>query len=148
MTPTRYQLSLIFKMNKQNIVCLDVGEKRIGVAVADTSIKIAVPFDTLDVDDDINSTVLKLLDTEKADVLVVGYPRNQSGDTTAQTKYVEKFVDMLGPMDTNIVFQDESLTSVMAEKQLSDHGRPYKKGDIDALAAAIILQDYLEQNVG
>ncbi len=135
-------------MNKHNIVCLDVGEKRIGVAVADTSIKIAVPFDTLEVDDAINETILKLLSTEQADVLVVGYPRNQSGETTAQTQFVEDFINGLGEISPKVVFQDESLTSVMAEKQLSDHGRPYKKGDIDALAAAIILQDYLERTVG
>ena len=147
MTPTKYQSSSIFYMSKQNIVCLDVGEKRIGVAVADTSIKIAVPFDTLDVDETINETIIKLLSTEQADVLVVGYPRNQSGDATAQTKFVEDFIKSLGELDVKVVFQDESLTSVAAEKQLKEHNRPYKKGDIDALAAAIILQDYLEQEI-
>jgi len=134
-------------MSRQDIVCLDVGEKRIGVAVADTSIKIAVPFDTLEVDDVINETILKLLDTENADILVVGYPRNQSGEVTAQTKYVEDFIKSLGELKPKLVFQDESLTSVAAEKQLREHNRPYKKGDIDALAAAIILQDYLEQGI-
>lgn len=147
MTPTKYQSSSISYMSKQNIVCLDVGEKRIGVAVADTSIKIAVPFDTLDVDETINETIIKLLSTEQADVLVVGYPRNQSGDATAQTKFVEDFIKSLGELDVEVVFQDESLTSVAAEKQLKEHNRPYKKGDIDALAAAIILQDYLEQEI-
>ena len=44
----------------------------------------------------------------------------------------------------NIVFQDESLTSVMAEDRLKASGKPYEKGDIDAMAATIILQDYLE----
>jgi len=147
MISTKYQSSSIFNMSRQNIVCLDVGEKRIGVAVADTSIKIAVPFDTLEVDDDINGTILKLLETEQADVLVVGYPRNQSGDATAQTKFVEDFIHSLGELEIKVVFQDESLTSVAAEKQLKEHNRPYKKGDIDALAAAIILQDYLEQGI-
>ena len=44
----------------------------------------------------------------------------------------------------DIVYQDESLTSVMAEEKLKSSGKPYEKADIDALAAALILQDYLE----
>lgn len=129
-----------------NIVCLDVGEKRIGVAVADTSIKIAVPFDTILVDGHEIESIARIVITERADTIVVGYPRNQSGETTAQTEYVEEFAKKLEDIAPNIVFQDESLTSVAAENQLASHGRPYSKGDIDAQAASIILQDYLEAN--
>ena len=58
------------------------------------------------------------------------------------------FTKKLEYLDKKIVFQDESLTSVMAEQRLKSYGRPYAKGDIDAQAATIILQDYLEQNYG
>lgn len=133
-------------MSSQNIVCLDVGEKRIGVAVADSAVRIAVPFETIDVDGDEVETIAKIVITEKADTIVIGYPRNQSGETTVQTVYVEAFADRLKDIAPNIVFQDESLTSVLAEQQLAVHKRPYSKGDIDAQAAAIILQDYLEAN--
>ncbi len=131
-------------MASQNIVCLDVGEKRIGVAVADTSIRIAVPFETVEVDGNEIEAIAKIVITERAEIIVVGYPRNQSGEVTAQTKYVEAFAEKLKDLAPAIEFQDESLTSVMAEEQLVAHNRPYTKGDIDAQAAAIILTDYLE----
>ena len=51
-------------------------------------------------------------------------------------------------MEVKIAFQDESLTSVMAEQRLIAHKKPYSTGDIDSQAAAIILQDYLEVNYG
>lgn len=129
-----------------NLVCLDVGEKRIGVAVADTSVRIAVPFETIDVDGSEFESIAKIVLAENAKTLVVGYPRNQSGEATAQTQYVEEFAGRLKDIAETIVFQDESLTSVMAEQQLISYKRPYSKGDIDARAAAIILQDYLEMN--
>lgn len=132
-------------MSNQNIVCLDVGEKRIGVAVADTGIRIAVAYDTIDVDGNEIEAIAKIVTDEEASVIVLGYPRNQSGQATEQTAYVEAFADKLRDIAPSIVFQDESLTSVIAEQQLAVHKKPYSKGDIDARAAAIILQDYLEE---
>jgi len=129
-----------------NIVCLDVGEKRIGVAVGDSDIRIAVPLDTIDVDGSEIESIAETLINEKADTLVIGYPRNQSGEPTAQSQYVEEFADKLKDVAPKIEYQDESLTSVLAEQQLKGYGRPYKKSDIDAQAASIILQDYLEAN--
>ena len=127
-----------------NAICLDIGEKRIGVAVGDSDVRIAVPFDTIDVDGGEIEAIAEILLKEKADVLVIGYPRNQSGEPTAQSKFVEQFAAKLSDIAPNIVFQDESLTSVIAEQQLAAYNRPFKKADVDAQAAAIILQDYLE----
>ena len=129
-----------------NIVCLDVGEKRIGVAVGDSDIRIAVPLETIEVDGNEVVAIAQIYTQEKADILVVGYPRNQSGEPTAQSKTVEEFTTKLADIAPNIVFQDESLTSVIAEQQLIAYDRPYSKSDIDAQAAAIILTDYLEAN--
>jgi len=128
------------------IVCLDVGEKRIGVAVGDSVVRIAIPFETIEVDGNEIQSIAETLNRENADILVIGYPRNQSGEPTAQTKIVEKFADRLSNIAPKIVFQDESLTSVIAEQQLAGYNRPYSKSDVDAQAAAIILQDYLESN--
>jgi len=128
------------------IVCLDVGEKRIGVAVGDSVIRIAVPFETIEVDGSEIEAIAETYIKERADVLVVGYPRNQSGEPTAQSRFVEDFAARLSYISPNIVFQDESLTSVIAEQQLIAYKRPYTKADIDAQAATIILQDYLEAN--
>ncbi len=130
--------------NTQTLVCLDVGEKRIGVAVADTAVRIAVPFETIEVDGNEIEAIATIVIKQDADTLVVGYPRNQAGEATAQTDYVTAFADKLKDIAANIVFQDESLTSVLAEDQLLKHKQPYTKADIDAQAAALILQDYLE----
>jgi len=135
-------------MASRTFVCLDVGEKRIGVAVADLGVRIAVPFATVDVDGSEIESIAEIVIKEQADTIVVGYPRNQQGEATAQTNYVEKFTERLTYLDKKIVFQDESLTSVLAEQQLTAHKRPYTKADIDAQAAAIILQDHLEQYYG
>jgi putative Holliday junction resolvase len=123
-----------------------VGEKRIGVAVGDTGIRIAVPFDTIDVDGNEICAITEVILKEKAETLVIGYPRNQAGEKTKQTKFVEEFASKLVDIVPSIVFQDESLTSVIAEQQLIEYKRPYSKADIDAQAATIILQDYLEAN--
>ena len=133
-------------MRSKNIVCLDVGEKRIGVAVADTAIRIAIPLETVEVDGHEIEAITKIVASEGVETIVIGYPRNQSGEATAQTQYVEQFSYGLKGIASEIVFQDESLTSVMAENRLKSYKKPYKKVDIDALAAAIILQDYLEEN--
>lgn len=130
----------------KSFLALDVGEKRIGVAVGDSSVRIAVPFDTIDVDGNEIKRIARLVVDEKTDIVVVGYPRNQSGEPTAQTQFVENFAKQLIDIAPELVFQDESLTSVIAEQRLKGYGRPYSKGDIDAQAAAIILQDYMEQN--
>ena len=128
------------------IMCLDVGEKRIGVAVGDSGVRIAVPFETIEVNGKEVEEIAELYTMQKADILVVGYPRNQSGESTAQTKFVTDFVEKLQDISPKIVYQDESLTSVIAQERLAGYNRPYTKADIDAQAAAIILQDYIEAN--
>ncbi len=133
-------------MKTRSLVCLDVGEKRIGVAVADTAVRIAVPFTTILVDGTEIQAIHEIVINENADTIVIGYPRNQLGESTAQTGFVEQFAQKLEDSAATIVFQDESLTSVLAEEQLKVHKKPYSKGDVDAQAAAIILQDYLEAN--
>lgn len=135
-------------MSSRTLVGLDVGEKRIGVAVADIGIRIAVPFETVEVDGSEIEQIAQVVMKEAAGKIVVGYPRNQAGEPTTQTDYVEQFAKRLETLEVDIVFQDESLTSVMAEQRLAAYKRPYSKGDIDAQAATIILQDYLEAHYG
>lgn len=135
-------------MSSQTLICLDVGEKRIGVAVADTGVRIAIPLATVLVDGSEIESIAKIANFENASKIVVGYPRNQSGEATAQTNFVELFTKKLEYLELPIVFQDESLTSVIAEQRLIASKKPYTKGDIDAQAATIILQDYIEANHG
>jgi putative Holliday junction resolvase len=83
-------------MSKKNLICLDVGTRRIGVALADSSIRIAIPFTTVEVDDENHSEVdeiNKIIVNEKIDIMVVGLPRNLSGEETAQSVYTKKFAE-------------------------------------------------------
>ena len=131
-------------MPTRNLLALDVGEKRIGMAMADTAVRIAVPFGWLEHTETILTDLAEVLLRHEIDVIVVGYPRIQLGESTKQTAYVEEFVKTIAELDIDaeIVYQDESLTSVQAEARLGT--RIKNKGEIDAEAASIILQDYLE----
>ena len=126
-------------------LCLDVGEVRTGVAVADSKVRIPIPYETFSMDkSSLRTEVARLVAVHDADTIVIGYPRNQSGEPTAQTRFVEGQAETLQDMDVHIVFQDESLSSVEAERRLKSRHRPYGKADIDAEAACIILESYLE----
>lgn len=129
---------------KRTYLSLDVGEKRIGVALGDDAVRIAIPSGYIEVDGTEFDQIVRKVHDEGVSVVVVGYPRNQSGESTAQTEHVKAFVERIRDLVPEVVFQDESLTSVLAEQQLKNSGRPYVKGDIDSRAASIILQDYLE----
>lgn len=130
------------------LLALDVGGVRVGVARGDTVVKIASPFTTLEVDGTEYQKLREIVEQEGVEVIIIGYPRNQSGEPTDQTKAVERFAEPIKNFGLPIVFQDESLTSVLAEERLKARRKPYSKADIDAEAAALILQDYLEMTYG
>ena len=130
----------------KQLLGLDVGAARIGVALGDTGVRIAIPHGFIEVDGKEVESIAHIAIMNNIDVIVVGYPRNQSGEATQQTASVEAFAKLLQDFDADIVFQDESLTSVMAERRLEARGKAYSKGDIDSEAATIILQDYMEQH--
>lgn len=133
-------------MSKQKkLLGLDVGTVRIGAALGDTAIRIAIPYGAIEVDGREFEAIARLVVDNDIDTIVIGYPRNQSGGATEQTAYVEAFADKLKDIASHIAFQDESLTSVIAEKRLAARKVPVAKGEVDAEAAAIILQDYMEQ---
>lgn len=131
-----------------SLIALDVGDKRIGVAHADTSVRLPVAYSTIDVDELIHERLKEVIAELEPSVIVVGLPRNQKGQTTQQTKKVRDFATELEHFNIMIAFQDESLTSVLAEKYLQSLGKPYARAEIDSHAAAIILGDYLEAHFG
>lgn len=126
-----------------SILALDVGERRIGVAIAGSIARFARPYATLINDEHFMSNLREIIEDETIEIIVVGLPRNLSGEDTPQTDYVRKFTEQLNR--DMIIFQDEALTSKKAETELHQRGKPYNKGDIDALAATYILEDYLSQ---
>ena len=128
------------------ILGLDVGEKRIGVAKVDSSTRIAVPIGFVQVDGSEWQEITRIARLNNASLFVLGLPRSNEGNETAQSMYVRNFAKTLvGKIPgAKVRFQDESLTSVVAEERLKKRKKKYVKGDIDAEAAAIILQDFIE----
>ncbi len=128
------------------ILGLDVGEKRIGVAKVDTSTRIAVPVGTIEVNGSEWDELSRLCRLNNTNLLVLGLPRSNEGNETAQSAYVRNFAKILSEKipGARIKFQDESLTSVVAEERLKKRKKKYEKGEIDAEAASIILQDFVE----
>lgn len=133
-------------MKPIKLLALDIGDRRIGVAAADTGTKIAYPLTTLDVGNDIVERIEELIAEQHATELVIGFPRNLNGESTAQTATVQKFAAKLEIFGLPIHFQDETLTSVVAEAHLGKVRSTHPKGSIDAHAAAIILTDYIEEH--
>ena len=124
---------------------LDVGEVRIGVATTPKGVHLAQPRGVIDNNKDVLQSIKDLIESEHVTTLVVGLPRGLQGQETDQTIYVRNFVATLQKeISTPIVLQDEALTSHHAEEELESRGKPYAKGDIDALAACYILEDYLK----
>lgn len=132
--------------HKQIFLGLDVGAKRIGLATADSILRIAQPLATIEVGKNEAGQLQSYLKDLQVTDVVIGRPRNQAGDTTAQTVAVQNFIASVLTQENayRLHWQDESVTSVIAEERLKSRKKPYTKHDIDAEAAAIILQDYLE----
>ena len=128
------------------IVGLDVGEKRIGVARVDSDTKIALPYGTVLVSGAELEEIHTIAKSYGAELIIVGLPRNSAGVETMQSVFTRNFAARLKTKyrEFRIHFQDETLTSVEAERRLKSRGRSYQKADIDSEAATIILQDFMD----
>ena len=132
-----------------------MGGRRIGLAISDPSGTLARPLSTLTVDgpDDavarVAAEIARLAAEENGlATIVVGAPARLDGTPSAQTATVDAFVDALRARTTlPIMREDERLTSREAESRLAVRERDWRKRKalIDAAAAAIILQDYLDR---
>jgi putative holliday junction resolvase len=136
-------------------VGLDIGERRVGVAVSDATGTLARPLGVLrlaglDVDalDVVASEVARLAAEEDGvGAIVIGLPRRLDGSPTDMTPRVEQFARRLETkIALPITFQDERLSSREAESRLALRDKDWRsrKARLDAAAAAIILQDYLD----
>lgn len=133
--------------SNSSILALDVGGQRIGVASANAVARLAGPLMTIQNSGNIIEEITKLISRYDAAALVIGLPRGLDGQHTDQTRAIEDFVMKLKQHITLPVYwQDEAVTSRQAEAELQARGKPYQKGDIDALAATYILEDFLNEH--
>src|SRR6476620_10156615 len=132
-------------MDAQYILALDVGERRIGVALASSIARLPAVVTTIDRrEHDAFEIIAGLVREHGIGIVVVGLPRGMEGQDTAQTQYCRDFaLELEEKLQMPVVMQDEAATSLAAEDYLKSLGKPYSKGDIDAYAAVIILRDWL-----
>ncbi len=124
------------------VIGLDVGQKRTGIARASMVAKLAESLLSVPTEQLIEK-LKALVKQNKVDAIVVGLPRNLEGQDTAQTKWVRQWVNSVKkeiPIAT-FYLQDEALTSKIA---ISKNQKAKSSVDRHALAAAIILQDWLD----
>lgn len=141
------------------VVGLDIGERRIGVAISDATCTLARPVGVLrsaaldrDALEQVTQEVARLAGEEDGvATIVVGLPRRLDGTPNEMTPRVESFAHELGALThLQIVLQDERLSSREAESRLALREKDWRtrKQQLDAASAAIILQDYLDTRPG
>lgn len=132
----------------ERLLALDIGDARIGIAVSDSSRLIASPVEVLhrkgwgpDV-----KRIVELCHYYDTDQVLSGLPLNMDGSAGFQTEKVRKFCEQLEKAGLTVYYQDERLTTVTAERALLEDNmhRADRKQNVDKVAAAIILQQYLD----
>ncbi len=130
------------------VLCLDIGEKRVGVAVSDPQGRVATPLVVLDGPPSADVRGIKRLaeDYEVAAILV-GLPLTLAGEEGPQAERVRaEAAAVASMMGVPVVFQDERLSSAEASRVMADSGMSerQRRGSVDMVAASIILQSYLD----
>lgn len=129
---------------------VDLGEKRIGIAVSDSNGKVATPLQVIIRSKSIkqdHKKICDLVDEWEADIVVVGMPYSLNGSKGLAAKTVEKEVkELSSALEVPVATQDERLTTAMAAKELAIQGLDSKKQRkvIDQVAASVILQSWLD----
>jgi putative Holliday junction resolvase len=129
------------------LIGLDIGERRVGVAVSDELHVIASPVESVDLKRGGMQALLAVIERYNPERIIVGLPTGMSGREGPQAKAVREFVKQLREtITTPITFWDERMTTSIAQQALITSGRRRRarKERVDAVAAAVILQSYLD----
>ena len=131
---------------------LDLGTKTLGVAISDKNGIISMPYTTLIINNDDNLSIIsklqKIIDEEKIEKIILGFPKNMNntiGERALKTLEFQKELEKI--LNIEVVMQDERLSTVSSEKFLikNDLSRKKRKQIIDKMAAQIILQSFLDK---
>jgi putative Holliday junction resolvase len=130
------------------ILALDVGERRTGVALSDSLGWLATPLTVLKSRsrEAELAAIVELVQSRQVEQVVVGYPRSLDGSVGPQAKRVDQYVAQLRTHlpEVPVILWDERLSTAQAERLIHEAGKRVQRERIDAAAAAVILQDYLD----
>jgi RNase H-fold protein (predicted Holliday junction resolvase) len=131
------------------IISLSVCNNKIGVAAVETTatsiesltnVRIAIPLGTLEINGSELQKITNIMRLLKTNIVVIGLPRG-GGE---RVRYVRGFAELLIALETDVRFQDENLSSVLAKKSLKRGKEKYTEADVRKTAAALILQDFID----
>ncbi len=130
------------------VIGLDVGTKRIGIALSDPLLLTAQPYETIDRLPEKNAIekIKKICHDNSVKKIIVGLPKNMNNTIGEQANDCIKFSEFFSE-EFEIIFEDERLTSKQAEYILALQGKKYtrNKALVDLKSACIILQQYLDR---
>ena len=136
------------RRTKMRYLAIDYGTKRTGLAICDAAETIASPLAVLHGQKELLGNIAEIVETENVEAIVLGLPLNMSGTESSQTKLTRKFAEQLKiHLSIPVYLQDERLSSFGAEEKLApaELTKGKRKKRIDAVAAAEILEAFLEQ---
>ncbi len=129
-------------------LAIDYGTKRTGLAICDSAETIVSPLTVIQGQKELLKKIAEVVETENVEAIVLGLPLNMTGSESSQTKLVFRFAEQLKDfLHIPVHFQDERLSSFSAEERLASakFTRGKKRKRLDAVAAAEILEAFLEQ---
>ncbi len=135
---------------QQRILGIDFGTSRIGLSLSDPLLILAQPYATLKNDATTLTRLAEIVQREHVSKIVVGLPLNLKGEKGRKALEVDHFVEELKQsVRTEVILWDERFTTLMAHQTLRRMGtrkrdRETNKGRIDAMAASLLLQSYLD----
>lgn len=129
---------------EQVLLGVDPGEKRIGIALKRSGHANAEPIIVLERGSGSNAKIAEIADAYACDTVIVGLPRNIDGNDTAQTRWARGFAgELADATDLHVIMYDEFGTTERARERLGAVNRAQEKTQLDAYAAAILLEDYI-----
>lgn len=133
------------------LMALDYGSVRIGVAVSDLTGTLAQPVGNVDARGDVLAQLRELCQRYQVERIVIGLPRHLNGSEGESARLARELGESIRTqLQREVVYLDERLTSAAAERLLleADLSRQKRRAKVDRLAAALILQNYLDSQPG
>lgn len=130
------------------ILGLDVGEKKIGLAIGDTTTKLAFPRPALLVQDwsEAWEPIQTLVRENNVDQILIGLPLDTDGAVGAQAVRTQEFIEELRQrLSVDVITRDERFSSQAVQHEQRDAGRTLTRGQEDSLAAQLVLESYLQE---